>query len=136
MAREDGAARPLVAVSVTRAVAGSLLAGLVVLSVIGAVLALAQRDAATEDAIRDAKALTDLQAEAVVGPALSSAALVPGPAYDELDRMVRERVLGALVVRVEVWDETGRIVYSDDGSLVGSGSSCRPRSSRSCAPAG
>ena len=111
--------RPLAPVSVGRAVAVFLLAGLVVLAGIGAVLALAQRQSATAEAIRDARTITHLQASDVVGPALTSEALRPGPAYDALDEIVRERVLGALVVRVKIWDETGQVVYSDDRDIVG-----------------
>jgi signal transduction histidine kinase len=106
-------------VSVTKAVAAFLVAGLVVLTVIGVVLALALRQAATDEAIREARALTRLEATHIVGPALQDAALVPGPAYLLLDRVVRQHVLGSRVVRVKIWDSTGRIVYSDDPSLVG-----------------
>ncbi len=106
-------------VSVPRAVATFLVAGLVVLSAIGAVLALALRQTATTEAIREARTLTSLEAEQIVGPVLVDDALVPGPAYDTLDRVVRQRVLGDLIVRVKIWDATGRIVYSDDTSLVG-----------------
>ena len=37
-----------------------------------------------------------------------------------LDRIVRERVLrGSSVVRVKIWDRSGRIVYSDEPGLIG-----------------
>ena len=111
-----GALRP---VSVPRAVAVFLVAALLVLSVITAALALAQRRVATAEAIRDARTLTNLEATDVIGPALNDAALVPGPAYDALDRIVQTRVLGSHVVRVKIWDATGRVVYSDDRELVG-----------------
>ena len=106
-------------VSVPRAVATFLVAGLIVLSAIGAVLALALRQTATTEAIREASTLTNLVATDVVGPVLLDDALVPGPAHDALDQVVRQRVLGGQIVRVKVWDATGRIVYSDDTSLVG-----------------
>lgn len=106
-------------VSVPRAVAAFLVAGLVVLSAIGVVLALALRQTATTEAIRDATTLTRLEANNVVGPVLLDEALVPGPAYDTLDRTVRQRVLGEEIVRVKIWDASGRIVYSDDAALVG-----------------
>ena len=111
--------RGLAPVSVGRAVGVFLLAGLAVLTVLGAVLALAQRQAATVEAIRDARTLTNLQARDVVGPSLTREALVPGPAQDALDDVVRRRVLGDLIVRVKIWDETGRVVYSDDTDLIG-----------------
>jgi signal transduction histidine kinase len=105
--------------SVTRVVASFLLAALVVLTGVGVVLALAERHAATAEAIRDARTVTSLEASDVVGPVLTDAALTPGPAQDALDRVVRERVLGPHVVRVKIWDADGVIRYSDDRSLVG-----------------
>jgi two-component system NarL family sensor kinase len=106
-------------VSVPKAVATFLVAGLVALTTVGVFLAVAQRRAATAEAIRDARTLTNLEATDVIGPLLRDEALEPGPAHDELDRIVRERVLGSHIVRVKIWDATGRIVYSDDASLVG-----------------
>jgi len=106
-------------VSVPRAVAAFLVAGLVVLSAIGIVLALALRQTATSQAIRDAATLTRLESSHVVGPVLLDEALVPGPAFDVLDRVVRNHVLGQQIVRVKIWDASGLIVYSDDTSLVG-----------------
>jgi two-component system NarL family sensor kinase len=106
-------------VSVPKAVAAFLVAGLVVLSAIGVALALALRKTATDDAIREARLLTSLEATNVVGQVLSDKALVPGPAYNALDQVVRQHVLGDRIVRVKVWDATGRIVYSDARELVG-----------------
>ncbi|MDT7539860.1 MAG: two-component system, NarL family, sensor kinase [Actinomycetota bacterium] len=105
--------------SVSAAVAGFLLAGLVVVVIIGVFLAVAQRRTAVSEAIRDARTLTALEAQDVIGPLLTDGALVPGPAQDALDRTVRERVLGSRIVRVKIWDSTGRIVYSDDRALIG-----------------
>lgn len=107
-------------VSVTKAVAAFLIAGLVVLTAVALLLAQAQRKAATAEAIRDARTLTHLEAVDVVGPLLRDEALVPGtPAHAELDRVVRQRVLGSHIVRVKIWDRTGRVVYSDDTALIG-----------------
>ncbi|GAC1610019.1 MAG: hypothetical protein NVS3B26_14510 [Mycobacteriales bacterium] len=118
----EQALRPgaLRSVSVGRAVATSLLAGLVVLGAVALLLSLAQRRTATAEAIRDARTLTNLEATDVVGPALSDDSLVAGtPAAGELDRIVRQRVLGPRIVRVKIWDPSGQIVYSDDRSLIG-----------------
>jgi two-component system NarL family sensor kinase len=95
-------------------------AGLLVLGIVTIVLAISQRDIATAEAIRDARTLTNLEATDVVGPILTDDALHPGTAHDVLDDTVRNRVLGSHIVRVKIWDETGRIVYSDDASLIGS----------------
>jgi two-component system, NarL family, sensor kinase len=107
------------AVSVPKAVAAFLVAGLVVLTAIGVVLALALRKTATDEAISEARMLTSLEATHVVGQVLRDEALVPGPAYDQLDQVVRQHVIGSRIVRVKIWDDTGRIVYSDASSLVG-----------------
>jgi signal transduction histidine kinase len=104
---------------VSAAVAGFLVAGLVVVIVIGVFLALAQRRTAVSEAIRDARTLAELEAEDVISPLLTDDALVPGPARDALDRVVRERVLGSHIVRVKIWDAAGQVVYSDDRALVG-----------------
>ena len=106
-------------VSVPKAVAAFLVAGLVVLTAIGVALALALRKTATDEAIREARLLTSLEATHVVGQVLRDEALAPGPAYDQLDRVVRQHVIGSRIVRVKIWDASGRIVYSDDPTLVG-----------------
>ncbi|MFN2536782.1 MAG: sensor histidine kinase [Mycobacteriales bacterium] len=106
-------------VRVGRAVTTFLVSGLAVLTVVALVLAVSQHRQATAEAIRDARALTNLEATDVVGPLLSDAALVPGPAQDRLDAVVRSRVLGTQIVRVKIWDRTGTIRYSDDHDLIG-----------------
>lgn len=105
--------------SPVRAVTAFLLGGLLALAAIaGALAVVLQRDAVSE-AVRDARTLAVLQARDVVEPELTDAALVPGAARDALDLVVRDRVLGSQVVRVKIWDASGRIVYSDDRELVG-----------------
>jgi signal transduction histidine kinase len=116
---ELGAARPLPSVSIPRAIAKFLVAGFVVLALVGSVLAFVQKEAATAEAIRDARTLTNLELTDVIGAKLTQDALVPGPARDDLDRLVRARVLGSHIVRVKIWDASGRIVYSDDARLIG-----------------
>lgn len=118
MRAEDarGGLRP---VRVGRAVGTFLASGLVVLGIVAGVLAVSQHRQATAEAIRDARTLTNLEATDVVGPLLTDEALVPGPAQQRLDDVVRGRVLGSHIVRVKVWDATGTVRYSDDAALVG-----------------
>ncbi|MCW2608422.1 MAG: integral rane sensor signal transduction histidine kinase [Frankiales bacterium] len=113
--------RPTIPASTSprRALAVFLLSGLVVLGVVGGVLAVVQQRTAVTEAVRDARTLALLQARDVVEPLLTDAALRPGVEFDRLDAVVRDRVLGEQVVRVKVWDATGRVVYSDDPALVG-----------------
>ena len=74
---------------------------------------------AQEQAIEDARATTELLAETVVEPALSTGLLdTEAGDLDRFDRLVRSRVLGDEVVRVKVWDADGRIVYSDEPRLI------------------
>ena len=74
-----------------------------------------------DEAIRDAKDLTRSSAENAVAPALSDRLLRGDPrALARLDNVVRERVLrDSSVVRVKLWDRSGRIVYSDERRLIG-----------------
>ena len=104
--------------STAAAVGAFLSAGLVVVLVLGAVLALVQQRMTTQEAVDDATALTASQADVLAG-SLTSEALVPGSAQDQLDRVVRQRVLGDRVVRVKIWSEDGRVLYSDDRDLIG-----------------
>ena len=107
-------------VRVGRAVTTFLVAGFVALALVGLVLAGAQRRSATSEAIRDARTLSNLEAIDVIGPRLTDQALVAGtPDSRALDRVVRDRALGALIVRVKVWREDGTILYSDEPALVG-----------------
>jgi two-component system NarL family sensor kinase len=100
---------------VLRFVAGGLVAGLA----IGALSFFVIRRAAANEAINEAKAVTAIDADAIVTPELPPGA---GP-WDRLqvkavDSVVRPRVLGSRVVRVKIWDEDGRIVYSDEPRLI------------------
>src|SRR6185437_7539092 len=55
-------------------------------------------------------------------PAITPGVLAGRPAdLAALDRVVRNRILnGTPIVRVKVWDASGRIVYSDARQLIGS----------------
>jgi two-component system, NarL family, sensor kinase len=104
--------------SPARAVAVFLAAGLLVLTAVGVVLAMVQHHQAEDEAIRDARMLTETQASFLV-PFLGDEALVPGDDQDVLDRVIRRRVLGERIVEVRIWREDGTIVYSDDTDLIG-----------------
>ena len=104
-----------------RAVFQFLLAGLVALVVLGIGGVFASRSAGTREAIRVVEDLAAVVARAVVEPNLTDA-LVEGDA-DALagfDAIIMERVLVGSTVRVKLWNEEGRIVYSDEARLIGS----------------
>jgi len=107
--------------SVAGAVAQFALTGLVVLALflVGSVLVF--RGLGRSEALRDARQFAVLTGQGIVEPALEDRVLRSSPeALDRLDGIVQERVLGERVVRVKIWDTTGRIVYSDEPRLVGS----------------
>ncbi len=93
------------------------LAGLV--GVAGASL-YASRQAGEGEATTDVRVLTDVVAHTVLEPNLTDGVIQGDP--DEIarfDAIVRERVLTDDTVRVKLWDDTGRIVYSDEPRLIG-----------------
>lgn len=95
-------------------------AGVVALALVGLVAVLALRSLADAEAMRDARQFAALAGQGIVEPAIGTGVLSGDPAaVDAVDRAVNERVLGERVVRVKLWDASGRIVYSDEPRLVG-----------------
>ena len=73
------------------------------------------RRAASDEAIADAEAVTELLARSVVQPAISKGLVLAEPAaVDRFDRLVRGRILGGEVLRIKIWRADGTIVYSDE----------------------
>jgi two-component system NarL family sensor kinase len=94
--------------------------GLVTLVVVAVVTAYTSRSIGTEEAIEDAIRATSLVADVAVRPVLTDAAVDGDPAaLAALDATVRTHVVRGSLVRVKIWDETGRIFYSDESRLVG-----------------
>ena len=106
--------------SVRAEVAKFALAGLAALFVLALAGWLLLSRVTREEAIGDAKRLTQVAARAAVEPNLTEG-VVRGDrrALDRLDRVVRTRVLDEDVVRVRIWAPDGRIVYSDRGNQIG-----------------
>lgn len=93
---------------------------LVVLAVVAVVGVIASRRLAEAAAVTDAAKTADVLAEVVAQPALSDGLLTGSPAaLNAMDQAVRAHVLGRSIVRVKIWDPTGRILYSDAPSLIG-----------------
>jgi two-component system, NarL family, sensor kinase len=105
--------------SIGRLVVLFMLAGLGAFVLCGVGLTLAQRHAALEEAVRDARVTTALLTSRVVQPALPSGPPARLATDQAFDRVVRERVLGDPVSRVQIADEAGLVVYATDPSLVG-----------------
>ena len=99
-----------------------LAAGFLVLVVIVVGSARLSQRAATEEAVADSLATTNVLARSVAEPAIPRG-LVDGRAgaIDRLDRTVLHRLLLARdVKRIKIWTRDGRIVYSDKTQLIGS----------------
>jgi signal transduction histidine kinase len=74
----------------------------------------------TTEAIRDAKALTQVAGRGIAAPYLTPQLLADQPAaVRAIDTAVRSRLLANPVVRVKIWDSSGRIIYSDQPRLIG-----------------
>jgi len=95
----------------------ALIAALVVVAALGA---LAAQLLAERQSVNDAANRADVLAQAVIQPALTNE-LADGDAaaVAELDTLIRDRVLGAEVVRVKIWGSDGRVLYADEPQLIG-----------------
>ena len=90
------------------------------LIVVGTVGTYMLRRVANDQAIRDARTLTRVVGDSVLKPALNDQVLAGDPAaLAEFDKLVRERAMVDPIVRVKIWTETGKVVYSDEKRLIG-----------------
>ena len=107
--------------SVSRAVLGFTLSGLLVLVLVGFLGVLGLRRIATAEAMDEARDLTRVAGRGIVQPRLRDS-IVRGDAaaLTELDAIVNQTVLLDPIVRVKLWRADGRIVYSDVPELIGS----------------
>ena len=102
--------------SVVRYVTSALVAVLFI-SLLGVLLF---RQIGHDEAIRDAEDQTRGTAELVEAMLTDGVLRGERRALVDLDRVVHERVLQeSSVVRVKIWDRTGRIIYSDEARLIG-----------------
>jgi two-component system, NarL family, sensor kinase len=75
---------------------------------------------ARNQALASAREFAQLAARGAVEPYLTDAVVAGDPdALKRLDAVVRDRLLSSSVVRVKLWSEHGRIVYSDEPRLIG-----------------
>jgi two-component system NarL family sensor kinase len=85
---------------------------------IGSVLASGR--AGEEEAMTEARQLTEVIARTVVEPNLSDALIAGDPAaLASLDQIITDRVIVGTTVRVKLWSADGRIIYSDEPRLIG-----------------
>ena len=107
-------------ITVRRLILRYVATGLVVLVAVSVATVYASRTIGTEEAINDAIRATTLVAEVAVQPTLTDAAVQGDPAaLAAVDQSVRAHVVRDSLVRVKLWDRTGRIFYSDEPRLIG-----------------
>jgi two-component system NarL family sensor kinase len=97
------------------------LAGLLALIVVGAIGVVLQRNAARDDAIQDATTLAKLAGNGVIAPNVDQGVLDGDPeSLRAMDRLVRSKITSGDggIVRVKLWDRSGRVVYSDNHDLI------------------
>ncbi|WP_374454019.1 sensor histidine kinase [Nocardioides sp.] len=104
----------------TNPVVQFLAAGLVALVIVVLATSALSRDAADEEAIHDARALTTVLGRSVAQPAVPRG-LVRGKAsaIDQMDWQVLDRLLVGDVRRIKIWAADGTVLYSDRTELIG-----------------
>jgi two-component system NarL family sensor kinase len=93
--------------------------GVVVLLALAALIALAARQAGTEQAAEAAGQVTWVTARGVVEPRLDAGVISGDPAaLAAFHQAMRDYVLRGSLVRVKLWDAEGRVIYSDEPRLM------------------
>jgi two-component system NarL family sensor kinase len=95
-------------------------AGLLVLAVLVLAIYWLAGRAALNEAVHDAHSRSTLLERSVIRPEMPRGLITSQPtAVAEFNKVVQRQVLGGWLVRVKIWDTSGRIVYSDDPRLIG-----------------
>jgi two-component system NarL family sensor kinase len=97
------------------------LSGLFAMLVVALLATIVLSRAGESESVRDARRLTEVLGRSVVEPNLDDGIVRSNRVeLATFDRLVHQRVLRSPVVRVKLWDASGRIVYSDEPRLIGS----------------
>ncbi|WP_052690496.1 sensor histidine kinase [Pseudarthrobacter chlorophenolicus] len=105
---------------VRMAVARFLAAGFAALVLVATPVTFWIRDAAEQHALANARDFTQRLADNVVGPLITPQLLaLDSAAVEELDQRVAPWLANGGVTRIKVWDQHGKVVYSDVPSLIG-----------------
>jgi two-component system NarL family sensor kinase len=106
--------------TVAGAVARFALAGVIALAIVGLISVLVMRHVGTNEALSKAREVTRLVGKGIVEPNLTEGVVRGRPgALARFDQLIRKRVLQNPIVRVKLWEASGRLAYSDKRRLIG-----------------
>ena len=106
--------------SVAAAVGRFAVAGILAVAIVGLASFLLMRRIGTSEATDNASDVTRVIGRGIVEPRLNAALLRGDPdAIASFDRAMHASVLNEDLVRVKLWEGSGRIVYSDEPRLIG-----------------
>jgi two-component system, NarL family, sensor kinase len=106
-------------VSMRKVVIAVVAAALVVLALVAAVGSVIAQRTAERQGVHDAAVMTDLLATSTVQPQLTDAVLTDPDAAATAFEPIAKAVVVEPVTRIKIWTVQGRILWSDDSSLIG-----------------
>ena len=105
---------------ITAAVTAFLLTGLAALALVCVPTVLLFQQVAEQRALTEAVTGGSNLARRLLAPETTSAAIAgDAAALARIDRVVRARMRDGSVARIKIWEASGRVVYSDEPSLIG-----------------
>ena len=117
---EPGVARSTRGVSIVAAVVQFAIVGVAAATIVAIVAGARVRSTGTNEAIRDAREWATLLSGNIIAPQVNDAVLAgDAAALGKLDEVVSSVVKNGPIFRIKVWTADGRVVYSDDKSLIG-----------------
>lgn len=117
---EPGVARSTRGVSIVAAVVQFAIVGVAAATIVAIVAGARVRSTGTNEAIRDAREWATLLSQNIIAPQVNDAVLAgDAAALGKLDEVVSSVVKNGPIFRIKVWTPEGRVVYSDDQSLIG-----------------
>jgi two-component system NarL family sensor kinase len=106
--------------SVARPVLQFALVGIVAVSIVGIGTFAASRRVGEREAVVDARTTTLVKAQTIVEPAVTNGLATAQPAaVAKVGAAVTKSVLSRSLVRVKIWNRTGKILYSNEPRLEG-----------------
>lgn len=105
---------------VARPVAQFAIIGLAAVAIVGLATATASRRVGQREAISDARTTTLVKAQGLVEPVVTDTLASADPAaVAAVGAVVEHQVVDSSLVRVKIWTQAGKIVYSNDHRLEG-----------------